>query len=111
MNDGDPKKLYLAFINAASALAFESNVFMFFSMEGLRAVQKDESANLDLPEEKPFQQYYDLVASDGNAELVACEFSMKAMKVGQEDLKPGVKIGGTAQCLAQVFDSKIVLSF
>ena len=111
VNDGNPKKLYLAFINAASALAFERRVFMFFSMDGLRAVKKTESGKLDLPGEKPFEEYYDLVAQDKNAQVVACEFSMRAMGVRQDELKDGVNVGGTAQCFGEIFNSKAVLSF
>lgn len=107
---GEPEKLYMSIITAIGFASGGSPVYMFFTMDGLKAVSK-RSSEIVLPNQKPLSYYVENLIDMGEVELSACEFGMRVKGVRHEDLIEGVKVSGVSEFSYKSSDSANVFVF
>lgn len=112
MISGDVEKLYMGFITAIGYVSAGSKVYMFFTMDALKAITK-EVEKITLPNVKPLKYYIDNLFELGeeDVEIAACEFGMKVKGIKEEDLLPKVKISGVSEFALKSSEAKAVLVF
>ncbi len=112
MISGDPEKLYMGVITAIGYVSGGSDVYMFFTMDALKAVSK-ENEKITLNNAKPLSYYLDnlLELGEDNVELAACEFGMRVKGIEEKDLMPKVKVSGVSEFAFKSSGSKSVLVF
>ncbi|TRM79461.1 peroxiredoxin [Sulfolobus sp. B5] len=112
MVSGELEKLYMGFITAIGYVSAGSRVYMFFTMDALKALTR-EVEKISLPNAKPLKYYIDnlLELGEDDVEIVACEFGMKVKGIKEEDLLFKVKISGVSEFALKSSESKAVLVF
>ncbi|AHC52070.1 peroxiredoxin [Sulfolobus acidocaldarius SUSAZ] len=112
MISGELEKIYMGFITAIGYASAGSKVYMFFTMDALKALTK-ESEKMALPNAKPLKFYIDslIELGENDVEIVSCEFGMRVKGYRKEDLLPFVKISGVSEFALKSSESKAVLVF
>lgn len=116
---GDMDKVMASLVIANAALASGMEVTLFFTFWGLKAITRNGIKSLPLSKFnflglgrwmmkkvmrlKKISQPDELLADamKKGVRIIACSMSMDVMNIKQEDLIPGVEIGGAAQYLAE----------
>ena len=116
---GDMDKVMASLVIANAALASGMEVTLFFTFWGLKAITRNGINSLPLSKFnflglgrwmmkkvmrlKKISQPDELLADamKKGVRIIACSMSMDVMNIKQEDLIPGVEIGGAAQYLAE----------
>lgn len=112
MVSGDEEKIYMGVITAIGLVSGGNKVYMFFTMDALRALTK-ESEKITVKNAKPLKYYIDNLLDLGgeDVEIVACEFGMKVKDVKEEDFVYPVKPSGVSEFALKANEAKGVLIF
>ncbi|MEM3857654.1 MAG: DsrE/DsrF/DrsH-like family protein [Thermoprotei archaeon] len=107
---GEPEKLYMAYITGIGMAASGLNVYMFFTMNGLKGVTK-EGQKIAIPAQKPLGFYSENLVDMGGVELAACSFGMSVMNVSKQELIENVKVSGVTEFAIKSASAKVSLVF
>jgi predicted peroxiredoxin len=112
MVSGDLEKLYMGIITAIGYLSGGSEVYMFFTMDALKSLTKENEKML-LNNAKPLSYYLNSLIELGeeSLEIAACEFGMRVKGIKEEDLMPKVKVSGVSEFAFKSSNSKSILVF
>ncbi|BBG24944.1 DsrE family protein [Sulfuracidifex tepidarius] len=112
MVSGDPEKLYMGIITAIGYVSGGSEVYMFFTMDALKGVSRENEKVL-LNNAKPLSYYVDnlMELGEDSVELAACEFGMRVKGIQEKDLIPKVKVSGVSEFAFKSAESKSILVF
>ncbi len=106
-----PQKAYPPFMLASGALAMGMEVSLFFTMDGLRIVQKGGAEKIRLNgEPQGLATLMDTVREEGGR-FVACSALLAAEGLTEEDIIDGVEFGGVATFMNGAEEADVVLTF
>jgi peroxiredoxin family protein len=121
------QKVYALFNIANGCAAFGMDVTIFFTFDGLRLLMKGETASPVFLQEGFFgpetenmiehmktkeltsleEQFND--GQDLGVKFIACDMSMDMMDIVEDDLIPGVTVGGIGTYVSEAKSSEITL--
>jgi predicted peroxiredoxin len=106
-----PRRCATPFFMAHLAAVMESEVTMFFTIDGIKLVEKGVAENI-YPKEggKPVSEFRD-DCLDAGVRFVACTAATELHDLTADDLIDGVEMAGGAAMLAVAGDAATVLSF
>lgn len=114
---------YKVFNIATAAAAFEKEVAIFFTFEGLNLIHKQGMHALEMPAGKehfaegftkaqvPTIPQLVEMAQELGVTFIACQMTMDVMGLTKEDLIDGIKVGGAVTFLEFAKDAAPTLTF
>ncbi|MBB5254171.1 DsrE family protein [Sulfurisphaera ohwakuensis] len=112
MVSGEEEKIYMGIITAIGLVSGGNKVYMFFTMDALKALTK-ENEKIMLNNAKPLKYYMDNLIEMGeeDVEIAACEFGMKVKGITEDQFIYKVKQSGVSEFALKANEAKGVLIF
>ena len=107
----EPTRAFPPFMLASGAIALDTEVNLFFTMQGLNIVRKGGAEKITLPGAPKTLPEFIQVMRDNGAKMIACSAAFPIAGITEKDLIEGVECGGVATFVMGAEEADTVLTF